>query len=505
MRQRTNTLLLSVAAFISGTLITLSLAPFNLWPLAIIALMALHSLLCAGSVRQSLYTGAAFGIGLLLSGAYWVYVSMHDHGGASPLLAGIMTLGFCSGIGLLVAPFTGFYRRFIHQQQPSPHAALLNSSGFAALWLLAEWFRSWFLTGFPWLFTGYSQLNAPLSGWAPVVGTLGIGFMLAFSAAVISQSLQQRRSLALLLMPMALFASGWLLQTINWTEAKNERAYRVALVQANIAQEDKWNPAFKQPIMRHYQQVTEQQDAIDLVVWPETAIPEYLHRAGHYLQHLDDSLQRKNTALILGLPSAQRAADGGVIIYNTLVTAGSASGIYHKQKLVPFGEYVPLENLLRGLIEFFNLPMSAFSPGPANQPPLSAQDLHIQPYICYEIVYPDFVTASATQADVLLTVSNDSWFGSSIGPLQHLQMAQMRALEAGRYLIRATNNGVTAVIDNKGRITDRLPQFTEGVLNSRVYAYQGLTPVMQYGTLPAVIFSVLVLAIIRLRTRFSNR
>ncbi|HEY9032809.1 MAG TPA: apolipoprotein N-acyltransferase [Pseudomonadales bacterium] len=475
----------ALLALAAGCLITLSLAPFSLWPLALLALLILHGLLQTADLRQALLAGGLFGIAMMLSGAHWVYVSIHHFGGASPLLAGIMTGGFCIGIGLLLAPFCGFYNRFLK------HRPLGTTAGFAAIWLLSEWLKTWLLTGFPWLFVGYSQLDAPLAAWAPVIGTLGISFLLAFSAAVSGHCLTSRKASWQLLWLLPVWLLPPALASIEWTRPISTKPLKVAMVQANIPQEKKWLPSWQQPILDHYRQTTLALADQDLVIWPETAIPEYLQYAGDFLALMHSSAIDSNSAIILGIPSIERRPDR-TAVYNSLVGIGQASGLYHKQKLVPFGEYVPLENWLRGLIAFFDLPMSSFSAGPPGQPPLLAHGLRIMPFICYEIVYPDFVSRSAANADLLLTVSNDTWFGDSIGPLQHLQMARMRALETGRDLLRATNNGVTAAIDHRGRVIARLPQFTEAVLTAEVYPRKGLTPVMQYGTLPAVIFSILI-------------
>lgn len=480
-------------AFACGTLITFSLAPFNLWPLAIIALVGLHYLLSTDSQQRGFSLGAFFGIGLLLSGAHWIFVSINDYGDTGTPIAILITLFFCCGIGVLSAPFFGFYQRFIN------HSLLGSSAGFAALFLLSEWFRGWFLTGFPWLFVGYSQLDAPLAGWAPIIGTLGLGFLLALIAALLSLCLQKRCHWAWLSLPLMVFTLGPWLNTLVWTQQKSNTAYSVALVQGNIPLEEKWDPLFKQAIMQHYLDALETLDGTDIIVLPETAIPEYMHRARTWLNGVDQRLS--DSALITGIIRAEFNQQD-IQIYNTLTTAGMAFGAYDKQKLVPFGEYVPLEHWLRAILDF---PMSSFSRGEAEQLPLLAKDLAVQPYICYEIAYPDFVSASARHSDLLLTVSNDLWFGRSIGPLQHLQIARMRALETGRYLLRATNNGVTAVIDNKGKIIKQIPRFEQGILKTEVYAMQGLTPVMQYGTLPAVIFSFLLLAFNLIRYYLSNR
>ena len=204
-------------------------------------------------------------------------------------------------------------------------------------------------------------------------------------------------------------------------------------------------------------------------------------------------ISRQDSALITGLPLRQNDLQGDLRYYNAITTLGDSQGEYRKQKLVPFGEYVPLQDLLRGLISFFDLPMSDFARGPSQQAPLSAKGYKIAPYICYEVVYPEFAIELAAQSDLLLTISNDTWFGTSIGPMQHLQMAQMRALEAGRWMIRATNNGVSALIDPHGQITVTVPQFEQAVLRGSVVPMQGLTPYLRWQSWPLILLSVLCL------------
>ncbi|MDH4041784.1 MAG: apolipoprotein N-acyltransferase, partial [Gammaproteobacteria bacterium] len=187
--------------------------------------------------------------------------------------------------------------------------------------------------------------------------------------------------------------------------------------------------------------------------------------------------------LFVGAPYLAEQGDG---YFNSVIAVGQGEGVYHKQHLVPFGEYVPLERQLRGLIAFFDLPMSAFSSGPPDQPPLRAGAYRVAPFLCYEVVYPELVARSARNSDLLLTISNDSWFGKSIGPLQHLQMAQMRALENGRYMIRGTNNGVSAIIDQRGQIVARTDQFVEATLTGDVEVMLGNTPFGTFGVTPVI-------------------
>lgn len=499
----------------AGCGITLSLAPFNIWPLALVALMSLYYALNQSSIKQAIYLSFTFASAMFISGCYWVYVSMNTYGGAPPILASIMTATFCLFLASLVPPFAVAYvKYFNHTELQSPlnitYRHLQRALAFACLWMLSEWLRTWFLTGFPWLFAGYSQTDGPLHSWAPIIGTLGLSLLIGFSAALLLELIQliplkhkqQRASqsnthnISAIITMLLILSSIWLLplqlKNISWSENSDNNAINVALIQPNIDINKKWDPRYVNQDMQYFRRTSQQLTDSDIIIWPETAVAKTYRRAEYFLNKVDQEAKASDTAIILGIPSQWLKGDH-YIYHNSMITIGQGEGMYHKQKLVPFGEYVPLEDWLRGLIEFFDLPMSQFRPGPDQQKAFIAKGLRVMPYICYEIVYPNFVAKTAADADLLLTVSNDAWFGDSIGPLQHLQMVQMRALETGRYILRGTNNGVTAVIDSQGKIIAKLPQFERGILKAKVYARQGLTPVAQYGTLPTLYFSLICL------------
>ena len=480
---------------LAGCGITLSLAPFDIWPAAIVALMLLYYFQHQATGTQCFLYPFTFATALFISGCYWVYISMNTYGGAPPPLALVMTLAFCLFLALLIPPFMMAYGRYFSAQP-----VLIRTLSFSALWLLSEWLRTWLLTGFPWLFIGYSHTQGPLMSWAPIIGTLGIGLILALTASLsveILQNLRDKKAAAQSVPAMLVIALLWLaplaLNHLSFTENKTDRAYKVALIQPNINLNQKWDPRFLYQDMQYHRSVSNELADMDIILWAETAVALMYHQSTYYLNMLADEADKNDTAIILGIPSEWEQDDNRSVYHNSMIGVGKASGIYHKQKLVPCGEYVPLEDQLRGLIRFFDLPLSEFKPGPADQPPLIAKGLKIMPYICYEIVYPDFVASTAGTSDLLLTVSNDAWFGDSIGPIQHLQMVQMRAVETGRYILRGTNTGVTAVINHKGQIIDQLPQFGRAILKSEVYARTGLTPIVRYGSWPVVLFSLLIL------------
>lgn len=482
----------NLLALAAGGLMPLALAPFELWPLALLSI-ALHYLgLRQLSTRQALLRGWCYGFGSFAAGTSWVYVSIHDFGAASPALAGLLTLGFTGGLGLLFALSSAVWVRWLRRS----HAPLADALAFAALWLAQEAFRSWFLTGFPWLYAGYSQLDGPLAALAPLGGVWLISLVLALSAALLVNLTWLRRTPRTLGAALLLLLSPWLAALLlgqhAWTHPAGA-ALSVAAVQGNVPQNLKWDPAQLRAQLALYRNLTLQGEHADLVVWPETAVPVLLEHADAYLDEIAQQLRAQDSALVTGVPVRQPNVRGESRYYNGVIANGNGSGLYLKQKLVPFGEYVPLQDALRGLIAFFDLPMSDFARGPAGQPLLQARGYRIAPYICYEVVYPEFAASLAADSQILLTISNDAWFGRSIGPLQHLQMAQMRALESGRWMIRATNNGVTALIDPHGQVQGILPQFEQGVLRGEIVPMQGQTPYLRWRGWPLAGLCLLLL------------
>lgn len=471
-----------ILAAVAGVLITLSLAPFGLWPLGIASTALLAALIKELPPRQAAVRGWFYGFGLMGSGASWVYVSIHVYGNASIPLAAFLTLLYTAGIGLTHALFCYLYARWIRDRFQG------QTLGFAALFVLCEWFRSWFLTGFPWLYLGYAHVETPLAGWVPVGGVLLVTFIVAYSGAVITRCLQQRRWRPAIALP-ALWVAGPLLSLIDWVEPKQQEAIKVAMVQANIPQEIKWSRDNYLPTIKLYKTMSESlwPDA-DIVIWPEAAIPTYYQNAKTFLTEMGDIASSHNATLITGIPY-RNFEDGEKRSYNSIMAFGEGEGLYHKQRLVPFGEMVPFDKQLRGIIEFFDLPMSNFSAGDRQQKALQAGDIKIAPFICYEIVYPQLVSSWFPDSDLLVTISNDAWFGKSMGPLQHLQMAQMRALEVGRYLVRATGNGVSAIVNERGKINRRSEQFKRETLIGEVILMQGATPFALIGNWAALALS----------------
>lgn len=473
-----------LAAVIAGGLTTLAAAPFSWWWLAPIAAALMYAGLTRQTGRQALLRGWCYGLGLFGTGASWVYVSIHDYGYTSMPLAIFLTALFVASMALFIAVPFGLYRRFI--------GARWSVLSFAGLWVLMEWLRTWLFTGFPWLLLGSTQVDSPLAPWAPVGGVYLLSLIVALSGALLVKLAEGRWLVipvlaALWLVPLAL--------PQQWTSTNGE-PLQVSLLQGNLPQEIKWTAEGQREAVNTYLTMTgevgsdEQPPTTqpDLVIWPEAALPMFEDQAEPILARAQAALA-PDTALLTGI--LQRDDDGR--FFNAVVGLGNADGHYRKAHLVPFGEYLPLESLLRGAIAFFDLPMPAMTPGDDPQTPLTAAGHEIGNAICYEIIYADLVASRARHSDILLTVSNDSWFGDSIGPHQHLEMARLRALENGRYVIRATSNGITAIIDDQGRVLDQLPQFETARLDGEVQPMTGLTPYTRTGSWPTWLLAALML------------
>ena len=362
---------------------------------------------------------------------------------------------------------------------------LANAWLFTVLWVLFEWLLTWFLTGFPWLQAGYAHLDTTFANLAPVGGVLLVSLAAVSSASfAIAGYYAKRKRLPLILALLPWVLAGTL-SMFHWVDSGEHR--EVALVQGNVDQAVKWLPENRGPIVDRYMELSAPHWGVGLMIWPEAALTLFQHQATDVLASLDARGKASGTAVVLGIPGAERMPDGRVVYRNLALGVGEATGRYVKQHLVPFGEYLPLENWLRGIIEVFDLPMSSSEPGSPDQPLLAVNGAKAAMAICYEVIYPELVRKQASRADLLLTISNDTWFGESIGPLQHMEMAQMRALENGRWLLRGTNNGVTAIVDHRGKVRHQLPQFSAGVLRGGYRLMTGRTPYSRLGDVPLLI------------------
>lgn len=486
-------------SLIAGAATPLGIAPLNYWPLSILALaLYAYNLHQATHSKACLWHGFVFGLGYFGVGVSWVFISIHEYGSAPFALALLLTSLFIAFLALVFSlPFYA-YGKF----QASHWRLLL---GFPLLWAFSEWLRSWLLTGFPWLLLGYSQLDTPLAGWAPIGGVLLVGLLAAFTSSALvillnrSQPAPTNIRWLSVIAVVIFWAEGSALKSVEWTEAAGE-PLTVGLVQPNIPLELKWDPAFRQDTVDILWSLSEDLWEKDWVIWPEAAIPDIYSRSTEFLEFVDQQATQSQTSLITGVLYDDFDQDK---YFNATLGLGQASGRYHKQRLVPFGEYVPLESWLRGLIQFFDLPNSILSTGANEQELVIADKYQVASSICYEIVYPDLVAQLTKNSHVILTISNDAWFGASLGPLQHLHMTRMRALETGRYVIRGTNNGVSAIIKPTGEISLQSEQFVRTNISGEFTPMQGNTPYILWRDY--LVLGMLVLGLVALILIQRNR
>ncbi len=474
-----------LTALLAGAAYPLGLAPFDLPVAGVLSVAALFLLLTDCSPRRVFLCCFVYGLGLFGAGASWVYISIHEHGGDSALIAATLTLLFVLLLALCFAlPFAayGVLRR---------RSLVMGALAFPSLWVLVEWIRGWLFTGFPWLYLGNAFVDTPLAGWAPVGGVLALSWIGAFAAVAVAGLRDLPRSPAGVVAGLMAVVIFWLagdnLQQRQWTQPREE-TLGVAMVQPAFTLKQKWDQDELTHILVTLRRETEEQWDKDLVIWPESALPALRHELEPYLHLMDARATRHDTALITGVPVKEFGR-----YYNAVTVLGDGRGEYFKRHLVPFGEYVPLESALRGLIGFFDLPMSSFSPGADSQPLLRVKnEIPVATAICYEIVFQDMMAESAARAELLLTVSNDAWFGDSIAPHQHLQMARMRALENAKPLLRATNSGITVIADHRGRITARAAQHVPAMVEGSITPRRGRTPFNYFGSLPVVLLSLIL-------------
>ena len=482
----------NVPAVLAGALCVFGFAPFGLFFIPVLALAVLFVLWGrAKSPRAAAGLGLAFGLGLFAAGISWIYVSLHDYGYMPMYLALFATLSFAAFLALFTA-LAGFMQARL-RATPMWHLLLV----MPAAWVLIEWLRGMIFTGFPWLTLGYAHADSPLAGYAPLFGVYGVSLAAALSAALLALIWRWRWSnpgrIALLALVL-LWGGGALLRGVAWTQVYGE-PFTVSLVQGNIPQDRKFQEELLDDTLDTYRRLSMQNPA-RLTVLPETALPIMRDEVPQdLLDQLRDHARRNNGDMLVGVFEHDR---GGY--YNSVFALGTSENRfaeeqhYRKHHLVIFGEFIPFRPLLGWIINgVLRIPMGDLARGDESQVPLNVAGQRVAVNICYEDVFGEEIINALPEATLLVNVTNDGWFGKSHAAAQHNQMAQLRALETGRMMLRATNTGITSIIGANGKVLQQLPQHQQAVLQGMAQGYQGLTPYARWGNAAVLLFIALML------------
>ena len=476
----------SLIALISGAALTLAFAPFDLWPLAIACPAILFCLWQGASPRRAAWLGFLFSGTTFLAGTYWLYISIHGFGQAPLAIALVLMLGLVAIMGAYCALIGYLAARWL------PRAGAVRwLFALPALWVLIEWIRGWLFSGFPWLSLGYAGINSWLAGLAPVTGAYGLSLAMAVTAGAVAAAAfgaRRVRWTALAVIAVAWSAS-WALTRIEWTQP-SAAPLTAALVQGAISQDLKWQEGNRDHTLALYRQLTQQAYGARLIVLPEAALPVLQNLLGPYLEPLERDAQARGGTVVVGLLRYDQESDH---YFNSLFALGAPGRAYDKRRLVPFGEFFPVPATVREWLRLMSLPYIDMTPGAADQPLLEAAGVKLATTICYEDAWGSIGLAALGDARLMINVTNDAWFGDSTAPHQHLEIARMRSLEAGRYQIRVANDGITAIIDQRGAVVARLAQFKPAILRGIVVPYAGLTPYARTGNWPVVTLCVILL------------
>ena len=476
-------LLVYASAFAAGALLACAFAPLNLWPLAILCPALLMWLWEGAAPRRAAWSGFCFGAGTFAFGTPWLYISIHDVAQAPMALA----LGLVLALVLIMAAYHWLLGYLSARALPAsgPWRWLV---GLPALWLLIEWWRGWFLSGFPWLSLGYSQTDTALAGFAPLTGVYGLSALLlvgsgALVALVRAGGPVRIVAAVLLLLPWPVGAA---LRRVSWTQPSGAPV-SVAILQGAVPQDLKWQEDNVEPTRQLYTQLNQQALGARLIIWPEAALPQLANEVARYLGQQWSDARQHGSDLVMGI----LRVDEDDKYYNSVLTLADKVSFYDKHHLVPFAEYFPVPGFIRSWLEFMNLPYSDFTAGAASQPTVAAGGTRLALGICYEDAYGSVNLQALASAGVLVNVTNDAWFGHSWARYQHFQIARMRAIEAQRPLLRAANDGISAMVGAHGEILAQAQQFQPTVLRGTVQPRVGLPPYARFGNWLIVVTGLL--------------
>lgn len=487
-----------IKSFLAGILFPFGFAPFHFPGLSILSIALFFGLLQQKPVKQSFLTGFIFGIGWASLGVSWIFISIHDYGHLDTISSAFITFIFVIYLALFPALMATTYQ-FLTPQKKRLHACVL----FSALWCLTEFCRAKVLGGFPWLLLGYGQMDSPVKYILPITGIYGAGFIACMAATFLAESTYSAKAkfiwiigfTLLLLFPLSL-------KNKTWSQTE-EQPLSVGIVQANLSMRDKWDESLFWQLMQHYQSnLRTLINKVHLIVLPESAIPLPASYVSDYLESINSQAKQYNSSILLGIPHTDEKSGQ---YQNTMVALGKAQGMYVKQHLVPFGEFIP--SPFQHVIEWLSIPIANLKAGSNQQAPIRVHNHFIASLICYELAYSELLRQQLPLAELIVSISDDGWFGHSFAMYQQLQMAQTLSMQSARYQIVANNDGLSSIIDEKGNILHSLAAFEASTLMGNIYPSKGTTPWVYWGNTPILLicFIVVILSLISKLKRHDNR
>lgn len=468
-----------ILALSAGLVFPLAFAPYELWPLALLALLVLHQTIHRAASKWHIVALCfVFALGKFGAGAYWVFVSLYSYAEVHVLVA----IGFFVAFLLATAALFSVLALFTTKSRHPALNTLVFASGITIVEIL---FSLPWAFGFPWLHLGYALIDTPLSIFAPLGGVWAVSFAGAVSAAALSHLLFRHWHASVV--AVVLWIPGLFLALDDSDKGKQ---VSVALVQGNVPLEEKWQEDGWRNSLTKYVWLSKNLASKDLIVWPESAVPTDVNAVEAYVV---DAIGDLDGRLVFGALETTKV-HGRSATFNVAVEVNQGTLEYfRKERLVPFGEYIPMHGIFGGFLRPLGYPMSSLIPYRAGQSPLRVGDLILGTAICFEIAFPHLIRRRASDADLIVVLSEDSWLGDTSGPWQHHQIARMRSLELNRPLVRATNDGITASINASGSVVNQLPRFSSDVLEDSVGLQKRSTLFARFGLLPITLLISLVL------------
>jgi len=485
-----------VFAVFLGLLFSLGFAPNDLWFISIFSITCLHYLIQEASKKELFYIGYSFGLGLWSLGISWLYVSIYFYGNLNFILSIFLTAIF---IGIL-SIYLGVTLLLYHYLRSNSKISVLFSLPIA--WVVIELLRSILFTGFPWLISGTMLADTLIDGWTPIIGAQGNSFLLLLLSSFLFLFIKELKKFKTALLSgifiFILLISSFSLKKIDWTEF--DGSLKASIIQTNLELDEKWSSRGANKTKSMMEKAVNDAEEGEIIVFPETALIFSKNEITDWLSYIDHKAEQKEITLITGIIERE----GDFKVRNRILGLGIANSHYDKVKLVPFGEFIPFESLTGKLFDILGLNLTNTLPG-EHIKSINAGNIRVSASICYEIAFPELIRKTASESNLIVTISNDTWFRSSYGPIQHLEIAQNRALEHKKELLRSTNSGISAFISKNGEIIEKQGYFEDKLLKKEINLYRGKTFYAKHGNLLLLlIISVIFLYIVIKKRKLDN-